>query len=88
MTIPEASRPILQAGSMGKNGEILIPKMGVSAKVAEMTGNLIRFSGKESHSDVKKFHTGLRDEENLYEVLITHGGGIFETRHEKNGPWC
>jgi FlaA1/EpsC-like NDP-sugar epimerase len=93
MTIPEASQLILQAGGLGKGGEVFILKMGTPVRIADMARDLIRLSGKEPDRDIKIEYTGLRPGEKLYEELITHGEGIVPTEHEKimvlktNGKW-
>lgn len=83
MTIPEASQLVLQAGAMGKGGEIFILEMGTPVKIADMARDLIRLSGKEPDRDIMVVYTGLRPGEKLYEELITHGEGIVATSHEK-----
>jgi len=83
MTIPEAAQLILQAGGMGRGGEIFILKMGTPVKIVDMARDLIRLSGREPDRDVKIAFTGLRDGEKLYEELITVGEGIVPTKHEK-----
>lgn len=83
MTIPEASRLILQASSMGLGGEIFVLQMGTPVKIADMAEDLIRLSGKEPHRDIEIKFTGLRDGEKLYEELITSGEGISKTWHNK-----
>jgi FlaA1/EpsC-like NDP-sugar epimerase len=83
MTIPEACQLILQAGAMGVGGEIFILEMGTPVKIADMARDLIRLSGREVDGDIEIVFTGLRPGEKLYEELITHGEGIFDTRHEK-----
>ncbi len=83
MTIPEASQLILQAGAMGKGGEIFILKMGKPVKIADMARDLIRFSGLEPDKDIKIQYIGLRPGEKLYEELITKGEDIVPTEHEK-----
>jgi len=83
MTISEASQLILQAGAMGKGGEIFILKMGTPVKILKMAEDLIRLSGKEPVKDIKIDFTGLREGEKLYEELITVGEDIVETGHEK-----
>ena len=83
MTIPEACQLILQAGGMGKGGEIFILEMGEPVKILEMAKDLIRLSGKEPGRDIEIVFTGLRPGEKLYEELITEGEGIVKTAHEK-----
>lgn len=83
MTIPEASRLILQAGALGEGGEIFILHMGTPVKITDMARDLIRLSGKDPDSEIKIEFTGLRPGEKLYEELITEGEGITPTRHEK-----
>ncbi len=83
MTIPEAAQMILQAGAMGKGGEVFILRMGTPVKIVDMARDLIRLSGKEPDVDIKIIFTGLRDGEKLYEELITVGEDILPTGHEK-----
>jgi len=83
MTIPEACQLILQAGAMGKGGEIFILDMGTSIKIDDMARDLIRLSGFEPDVDIKIEYIGLRSGEKLYEELITEGENIVPTRHEK-----
>jgi FlaA1/EpsC-like NDP-sugar epimerase len=83
MTIPEAAQLIIQAGGMGKGGEIFILKMGIPVKIADMARDLIRLSGKEPDRDIRIIYTGLREGEKLYEELITDGEDIIQTEHKK-----
>jgi FlaA1/EpsC-like NDP-sugar epimerase len=83
MTIPEACQLILQAGAMGKGGEIFILDMGTPIKINDMARDLIRLSGFEPDVDIKIEYMGLRPGEKLYEELITEGENIVPTRHEK-----
>lgn len=83
MTIPEAAQMVIQAGAMGKGGEIFILKMGVPVKIVDMARDLIRLSGKEPDTDIKIIYTGLREGEKLNEELITIGEDIVPTGHEK-----
>jgi FlaA1/EpsC-like NDP-sugar epimerase len=83
MTIPEACQLILQAGAMGKGGEIFILDMGTSIKIDDMARDLIRLSGFEPDVDIKIEYIGLRPGEKLYEELITEGENIVPTKHEK-----
>ena len=83
MTIPEACQLILQAGAMGRGGEIFILDMGTPVKIADMARDLIRLSGLEPDIEIKIEYIGLRPGEKLYEELITEGEDIVPTSHEK-----
>jgi len=93
MTIPETTQLILQAGALGKGGEIFVLKMGKPVKIVQVANDLIKLSGKEPGKDIEIVFTGLRPGEKLYEELITEGEGIVATKHEKimvlhsNGGW-
>lgn len=93
MTIPEAAQLILQAGALGKGGEIFVLEMGTPLKIADMAADLIRLSGKEPGRDIEVIFTGLRPGEKLYEELITDSEDVIRTSHEKimtikyNGQW-
>lgn len=66
MTIPEATRLVIQAGGMAKGGEIFILDMGEPVKIIDLAKNLIRLSG----ADVEIVFTGLRNGEKMYEELL------------------
>ena len=66
MTIPEACQLVLEAGSMGKSGEIYIFDMGQPVKIADLAKRMIQLSGR---TDVKIEYTGLRHGEKLYEEI-------------------
>lgn len=83
MTIPEACQLILQAGTMGEDGEIFILDMGTPIRIADMAKDLIRLSGFVPDVDIHIEYIGLRPGEKLYEELITEGEGIIPTSHEK-----
>lgn len=83
MTIEEAAQLILQAATMGGDGEIFLLKMGQPVKIADMAADLIRLSGKEPGRDVEIRFIGLRPGEKLYEELITDGEGVVPTEHDK-----
>ncbi|VEN74460.1 Capsular polysaccharide biosynthesis protein CapD [Candidatus Desulfarcum epimagneticum] len=83
MTIPEAAQLILQAGAMGREGEIFLLEMGRPIKIADMARDLISLSGFEPDVDIKIEYTGLRPGEKLYEELITDGEGVLPTYHDK-----
>jgi len=83
MTIPEASRLILQAGSLGNGGELFILEMGTPVRIADMAKDLIKLSGREPGKDIKIVFDKIRPGEKLCEELITEGEGIVPTSHEK-----
>ena len=83
MTIPEASQLVLQAGSMGRGGEIFLLDMGEPVKIADLAEELIRLSGLEPHEDIEIQFTGLRPGEKLFEELLIDGEGIQPTEHRK-----
>jgi len=83
MTIPEASRLILQAGAMGRGSEIFILKMGTPVRIADMARDMITLSGFEPDEDIEIKYVGMRPGEKLFEELITEGEGIQPTRHDE-----
>ena len=83
MTISEACRLILQAGAMGKGGEIFILDMGTPIRITKMARDLIRLSGFKPDEDIEIKFIGLRPGEKLHEELITEGEGIIQTNYEK-----
>ncbi len=83
MTIPEATQLVLQAGSMGKGGEIFLLDMGEPVKILHLAEQLIRLSGLTPYEDIDIEFTGLRPGEKLFEELLLSGEGITQTAHEK-----
>ncbi|MCK5784051.1 MAG: polysaccharide biosynthesis protein [Desulfobacterales bacterium] len=83
MSIEEAARLIIQAGSMGRGGEIFILEMGESIKIDKMARDLIRLAGREPDTEIEIKYIGLRPGEKLYEELITVGEGIVPTNNQK-----
>jgi FlaA1/EpsC-like NDP-sugar epimerase len=83
MTIPESVQLIMQAGAMGKGGEIFILDMGEPIKIVDLAQDMITLSGLEPDKDIKIVFTGLRPGEKLYEELLTDGEEITSTLHEK-----
>ncbi len=82
MTIPEASQLILQAGAMGKGGEIFVLDMGEPVKITYLAEQMIRLSGREPGKDIEIAYTGLRPGEKLFEELF-HEHELSGTTHEK-----
>ncbi len=70
MTVPEASRLVIQAGGLAEGGEIFILDMGRPVKIVELAKSLIKLSGHEPDVDIKIEFTGLRDGEKMYEELL------------------
>ncbi|MFR1638875.1 MAG: polysaccharide biosynthesis protein [Eggerthellaceae bacterium] len=70
MTIPEASRLVIQAGGMAKGGEIFILDMGEPVKIVDLAKGLIQLQGLTPDVDVKIVFTGLREGEKMYEELL------------------
>ena len=83
MTIPEASQLVLQAGSIGRGGDIYVLDMGEPVPILELAEELIRLSGLIPYEDIDITFTGLRPGEKLYEELLIEGEGIRPTVHEK-----
>lgn len=83
MTIPEASQLVLEAGAMGKGGEIFIFDMGESVKIYYLALNMIKLSGLRFPEDINIKITGLRPGEKLYEELLANGENTLKTYHEK-----
>lgn len=83
MTIPEASQLIMQAGAMGKGGEIFVLDMGEPVKVNYLAEQMIRLSGKVPGKDIEITYTGLRPGEKLFEELFHDQENLAETKHEK-----
>jgi FlaA1/EpsC-like NDP-sugar epimerase len=83
MTISEAAQLVLQAGAMGRGGELFVLDMGEPVKIADLARDMIRLSGLEPDVDIEVKYVGLRPGEKLYEELITSGEGVVPTPHEK-----
>ena len=83
MTIPEACDLVLQAGAMGKGGEIYVFDMGQPVKIVDLAHRMIKLSGLEPHVDIKIVYTGLRPGEKLYEELLSDDATTMPTHHAK-----
>ncbi|HZJ69016.1 MAG TPA: nucleoside-diphosphate sugar epimerase/dehydratase [Candidatus Eisenbacteria bacterium] len=83
MTIPEASRLVLQAGSYANDGEIFVLDMGEPVKIIDLAKELIRLSGYEPFVDIPIDFIGLRPGEKMYEELYLDEEYLDKTAHEK-----
>ncbi len=83
MTIPEACQLVLEAGSMGKGGEIYIFDMGESVKIVDLAKKMIKLSNLTLGKDIQIIYTGLRPGEKLYEELLNNKENTIATHHPK-----
>lgn len=83
MTIPEACSLVLEAGTMGRGGEIYIFDMGEPVKIYNIAKKMIHLSGYNYPKDIDIRITGLRPGEKLYEELLADGENTTETYHKK-----
>ena len=83
MTIPEACQLVLQAGALGKGGEIFIFDMGKSVKIVNLAKKMIQLSGLKLGTDINLKFTGLRPGEKLYEELLADKENTLPTVHKK-----
>ena len=88
MTIPEAAQLVIQAGAMGKGGDVFVLDMGDSVKIIDLAKQMIRLSGLEvkdaahPEGDIEIQVTGLRPGEKLYEELLI-GDEVQKTTHPR-----
>jgi FlaA1/EpsC-like NDP-sugar epimerase len=83
MTIPEACQLVLEAGFMGKGGEIFVFDMGNPVKIVDLARQMIRMSGHIPEEDIKIEFTGLRPGEKLFEELLSDAETTKPTHHQK-----
>jgi FlaA1/EpsC-like NDP-sugar epimerase len=82
MSIPEACQLVLQAGLMGKGGEIFVLDMGEPVRIADLARQMIRLSG-HTENEIPIEYTGLRPGEKLYEELLADEESTLPTPHPK-----
>lgn len=83
MTISESVQLVLEAGAMGKGGEIYIFDMGEPVKIVDLAEKMIKLSGLVPNQDIKITYTGLRPGEKLYEELLHNDEEDIPTHHVK-----
>ncbi len=83
MTIPEACQLVLEAGAMGKGGEIFIFDMGKPVKIIDLARKMIRLAGFIPEKDIKIATIGLRPGEKLYEELLNNTSETLPTHNDK-----
>jgi len=86
MTLPEAGQLVIQAGALGKGGEVFVLDMGEPVRVLGMAEELIRLSGLEVGEDIEIKIVGLRPGEKMFEEILTEeerSGVLGDSGHEK-----
>ena len=83
MTITEACELVLEAGTMGKGGEIYVFDMGQPVKIVDLARRMIKLSGLEPDVDINIIYTGLRPGEKLYEELLSDGTKTMPTHNQQ-----
>lgn len=83
MSIPEAARLVMQAGAMGKGGEVFLLDMGEPVRIYDLAVQMIELSGLQPGKDIEIQVTGLRPGEKLYEELLIETDNAIETDHPK-----
>jgi FlaA1/EpsC-like NDP-sugar epimerase len=81
MTIPEACQLVLEAGAIGKGGEIFIFDMGKSVKILDLAKKMVMLSRLTLGKDIQIVYTGLRPGEKLYEELLNNQENTIPTHH-------
>jgi FlaA1/EpsC-like NDP-sugar epimerase len=83
MTIPEACQLLLEAGFMGKGGEIFVFDMGSPVRIYDLAHKMITLAGYEPGVDIEIVETGLRPGEKLYEEVLGSGENTLKTYNPK-----
>jgi len=83
MTIPEACQLVLEAGAMGKGGEIFIFDMGEPVRIVDLAKKMVKLSGLELEKDIHITYSGLRPGEKIFEELLNDSENTMATHHPK-----
>ena len=83
MTIPEAVTLVLQAGTIGENGQVLVLDMGEPVKIVDLARQMIQLSGFEPDKEIQIVFTGIRPGEKLFEDILSAEEGTHSTRHDR-----
>jgi FlaA1/EpsC-like NDP-sugar epimerase len=83
MTIPEAVQLVLQAGALGRGGEVFLLDMGEPIRIVDIATDLIRLSGLTVGTDIQIKFTGMRPGEKLYEEMFFSAENVIPTDHPK-----
>ncbi len=83
MTIPESVQLVLQAGALGRGGEVFVLDMGEQIRVVDIASDLIRLSGLEVGTDIEITYSGVRPGEKLYEEMFFTAENVLPTDHPK-----
>jgi FlaA1/EpsC-like NDP-sugar epimerase len=83
MTIPEAVQLVLQAGALGRGGEVFLLDMGEPIRIVDIATDLIRLSGLTVGTDIEIKFTGMRPGEKLYEEMFFSAENVLTTDHPK-----
>jgi FlaA1/EpsC-like NDP-sugar epimerase len=83
MTIPEAVQLVLQAGALGRGGEVFLLDMGEPIRIVDIATDLIRLSGLSVGTDIEIRFTGMRPGEKLYEEMFFSAENVLTTDHPK-----
>lgn len=83
MSIPEASRLVIQAGAMGKGGDVFLLDMGEPIKIYDLATQMIELCGLTPGKDIEIIISGLRPGEKLYEELLVNEENVMQTEHSK-----
>jgi len=83
MTIPEAVSLVLQAGLIGKGGEVMVLDMGEPIYIRKIAEELIKLHNMEPGKDIDIVYTGIRPGEKIFEEILTAEEGTNKTNHER-----